>query len=230
MPFSSRCRDVTWPPWRAKSPAIQLVIQRFPYTNIKETSKLRHWSFVRGIHRYPVDSPHKGPETRRTFPFHDVIISLTHSSQIPATLTFSWLAPLQWRHNEHNGVSNHQPRDCLLNHLFKQIKENIKALRHLCEGNSPVTGEFPGASNAENASISWRHRVTWRKHKRTVQLSPTGHCFTILICEVELLPSISAPRCLKMVSLRTRKCWSINRSFLDFLARTRIVRMCKHGP
>ena len=31
----------------------------------------------------------------------------------------------------------------------------------LCEGNSPVTGEFPAqrASNAENASIWWRHHV-----------------------------------------------------------------------
>ena len=31
----------------------------------------------------------------------------------------------------------------------------------LCEGNSPVTGEFPAqrASNAENASIWWRHHI-----------------------------------------------------------------------
>ena len=31
----------------------------------------------------------------------------------------------------------------------------------LCEGNSPVTGEFPGqrASNAESVSIWWRHHV-----------------------------------------------------------------------
>ena len=34
---------------------------------------------------------------------------------------------LQWRHNEHDGVSNHQPHDYLLNRLFKaQIKENSK--------------------------------------------------------------------------------------------------------
>ena len=26
--------------------------------------------------------------------------------------------PLQWRHNECDGVSNHQPHDCLLNRLF----------------------------------------------------------------------------------------------------------------
>ena len=33
-------------------------------------------AFVRGIHRYPVNSPHKGPVTRKMFPFDDVIISL----------------------------------------------------------------------------------------------------------------------------------------------------------
>ena len=45
---------------------------------------------------------------------------------------------LQWRHNERDGVSNHQPHDCLLNRLFKaQNKENIKAPRHW-----PLCGEI----------------------------------------------------------------------------------------
>ena len=30
--------------------------------------------FVRGIHRWPVNSPHKGPATRKMFPFDDVIM------------------------------------------------------------------------------------------------------------------------------------------------------------
>ena len=30
--------------------------------------------FVRGIHPWPVNSPHKGPVTRKKFPFDDVII------------------------------------------------------------------------------------------------------------------------------------------------------------
>ena len=30
-------------------------------------------AFVRGIHRGPVNSPHKGPETRKMFPLDDVI-------------------------------------------------------------------------------------------------------------------------------------------------------------
>ena len=47
---------------------------------------------------------------------------------------------LQWHHNEHDGISNHQLHYCLLNHLLKvQIKENIKALRHW-----PLWGEFTG--------------------------------------------------------------------------------------
>ena len=43
-----------------------------------------------------------------------------------------------------------------------QVKKNIRKLRvtDLCEGNSPVAGEFPAqmASNAENVSIWWRHQ------------------------------------------------------------------------
>ena len=31
-------------------------------------------AFVRGIHRWPVNSPHKGPVTRKMFPLNDVII------------------------------------------------------------------------------------------------------------------------------------------------------------
>ena len=33
--------------------------------------------FVRGTHRWPVNSPHKGPVTRKMFPFDDVIMSIT---------------------------------------------------------------------------------------------------------------------------------------------------------
>ena len=68
---------------------------------------------------------------------------------------------LQWHHNDHDSVSNHQPHDCLLNRLFRRRSKKTSKLRVtcLCAGNSPGTGEFPAqmASNAENASIWWRH-------------------------------------------------------------------------
>ena len=73
---------------------------------------------------------------------------------------------LQWRHNWRlNCVSNHQHHDCLLNCLFwRRSKKTSKlCVTGLCEGNSPVTGEFPAqmASNAENVFIWWRHH---KKH------------------------------------------------------------------
>ena len=40
----------------------------------KKTSKLRVLAFVRDIHRWSLDSPHKGHVTRKTFPFDDVIM------------------------------------------------------------------------------------------------------------------------------------------------------------
>ena len=68
---------------------------------------------------------------------------------------------LQWRHNNHDGVSNHQPHGCLLNRLFRRRSKKTSKLRvtGLCAGNSPGTGEFTAqmASYAESVSIWWRH-------------------------------------------------------------------------
>ena len=56
-----------------------------------------------------------------------------------------------------------QPYDCLPNGLFKRRSNKTSKLRvtGLCEGNSPVTVEFPAqrANDAENVSIWWRHHV-----------------------------------------------------------------------
>ena len=57
---------------------------------------------------------------------------------------------LQWRHNDHDGVSNHHPHDCLLNRLFRR---RSKKTSKLCAGDFPAQR----ASNVENVSIWWRH-------------------------------------------------------------------------
>ena len=68
---------------------------------------------------------------------------------------------LQWHHNGPDGVSNHQRFECLFNCLFRRRSKKTSKSRvcGLCEGNSPVTGEFPSqrAGNTENVSIWWRH-------------------------------------------------------------------------
>ena len=66
------------------------------------------------------------------------------------TTTYQWLGlwerkkpnsmfPLRWRHNNHAGVSNHQPHGCLLNRLFRRKSKKTSKLRvtGLCAGISP---------------------------------------------------------------------------------------------
>ena len=75
----------------------------------------------------------------------------------------------------HDGVSNHQPHNCLLNCLFRRRWKKTSKLRVIghCAGNSPLTGEFPAqmASNAENLPIWWRHH----KHHRSAILGYLGY-------------------------------------------------------
>ena len=54
----------------------------------------------------------------------------------------------------------------------------------LCEGNSPVTGEFPsqGTINAENVSIWWRHhglKIQWVKPVHYVLSFHVAGCFKL---------------------------------------------------
>ena len=54
--------------WRLKSPASWLFIQLFIHAQIIGNIKAPHsLAFVRGTHRRPVNSPHKGPVTRKCF-------------------------------------------------------------------------------------------------------------------------------------------------------------------
>ena len=87
-------------------------------------------------------------------------IQLTYFHRLPEWKVLSGSA-LQWRYNGRDSVSNHQPHDCLLNHLSRRRSKKTPKLRvtGLCAGNSPGTGEFPSqmSSNTENVSIWWRH-------------------------------------------------------------------------
>ena len=63
-------------------------------------------AFVRGIHRWPVNSQHKRPVTRKMFPFDDVIMKINifytllldyHACE-RYILRGHWLIQAQWRH------------------------------------------------------------------------------------------------------------------------------------
>ena len=85
--------------------------------------------------------------------------------------------PLLWRHNGRDGITNHQPHDCLLNRLFRRRSKKTSKLHvtGLCVGNSPMTGEFPAqkASDVENVSIWWRHHA-WQVPPLALTLQLAG--------------------------------------------------------
>ena len=64
-----------------------------------------------------------------------IVFSAVYSLDVTSQAVF----PLQWCHNDHDGVSNHQPHDCLLNRLFRRRSKKTSKLRvtGLCVGNSP---------------------------------------------------------------------------------------------
>ena len=57
---------------------------------------LRHWPFVRGIHRWPVNFPHKGPVTRKMFPLNNVIMNTVR------------VLLVRWDHNQGFSLSRHE--------------------------------------------------------------------------------------------------------------------------
>ena len=117
-----------------------------------------------------------------------------------ASYTTRIIISLQWRHNERDFVSNHQPHDCLLNRLFRRRSKKTWKLRitGLCAENSPGTGEFPAqiASNTENVSIWWRHHVIHcnlhcfhqHYHKTQDTHAHTHRCTQTLQVQVIMIP------------------------------------------
>ena len=121
----------------------------------------------------------------------------------PPYQTYTPTISLRWQHNERNGISNHHPHDYLLNPFFRRRSKKTSKLRltGLCEGNSPVTGEFPAqkASNAENISIWWRHMLKWTTTQEASGSSTTSNTAMRIICSCWL----SWVECINLIHRRS---------------------------
>ena len=73
--------DVIMSVMASQIPSLTIVYSAV-YSGVDQRKHQRSASlaFVRGIHRSPVNSPHKGPVTRKMFPFDDVIICCSFSN------------------------------------------------------------------------------------------------------------------------------------------------------
>ena len=93
----------------------------------------------------------------------NVMIPLwTHDMNTTRQSIMNSCESLQWRHNERDGGSIHQPHEFFYSTVYSdadQRKHQSSASLAFVRGIHPGTGEFPEqmASNAENVSIRWHH-------------------------------------------------------------------------
>ena len=116
-----------------------------------------------------------------------------HSHKMAAEMSRDLAAPvelmsillLQWRHNERDGVSNYQRLDCLLKRLFRRRLKKTSKLRvtGLCDGNSPVIGEFPAQKGPVTRQMFpfddvFMKNPTWGDHVRVTDRLHLVHVIT----------------------------------------------------
>ena len=108
------------------------------------------------------------------------------------------LLSLQWRHNEHDGVSNHQPRDNLLNHLIGRRSKKTSELRvtGLCAGNSPWPVISPHKGPVTRKMFPFDDVIMWARYATEKNCMYYMHCLgsyesgpsTYLLSFFEVLP------------------------------------------
>ena len=125
----------------------------------------RYWPFVRGIHRSPVNSPHKG--------------------QWRGALMFSLICARinGWVNSGEAGNLRRHRADydviVMIGHLVRAVtNKTSSALLVLCWVNQVVTGKFPSQRdrNVENLSMWWRHHDINPHHMMT---SSNGNIFRV---------------------------------------------------
>ena len=100
----------------------------------KHIKAQRYWSFVRGIHRWSVDSHHKGPITRKRSPCLDIIMRKFTAVRDTAC-------------SDQPTIENQRGTVGMLQ--YGSGHDDVIKWKHFprysshCAGNSPVTGEFP---------------------------------------------------------------------------------------
>ena len=127
----------------------KLFIHKIAFQNVCEMAAILSWG---------IWVKHSVPLASAVYGFH----CLMHE-WIDAMFYCFTCDSLHWRHNDHDGVSNHQPHGCLLNRLFRRRSKKTSKLRvtGLCVGNSPgpVNSPHKGPVTRKNASIWWRHHA-----------------------------------------------------------------------
>ena len=81
-------------------------------------------AFVQGIHRWPLASAHKGPVTRKIFPFDNVIINLFHYRPLHGICLNNTLETNNDKREANNDVTQSNI-NCNKNSMFYQLSNQM---------------------------------------------------------------------------------------------------------
>ena len=146
--------------WRLRSPVSPLFIVSSGADERKHQNSGSP-AFVSGIHGWPVNSPHKGPVTRKMFQFDVREIDaypkcwfrieyhiMVWDGKLPGTILLHVYCNRHYNDVIMTTIASHQPTGCLLNRLFRRRSKKTSKLRvtGLCVGNSsgPVNSPHKG--------------------------------------------------------------------------------------
>ena len=162
----SLCEGKHWSPRNTSNTESLAIVTPFHGDVIKWKILPRYSTFVRGIYRSAVNSPHKGLWRRALIA--SLICAWTNS------LANNWDAGAFRRHRAHCDITvmfslleDHKQwfRAVLMSQIIGSAcsQRNTKDMHYwpFCEGNPPDTGRFSlqRASIPESVSIYWRHHV-----------------------------------------------------------------------
>ena len=118
----------------------------------------------------------------QSYGYRNPVINLRRSRFIMGSPTS------QWRHNERDGVSNHQLHGCLFDRSFRRKSKKTSKLRvtGLCVVNSPHKGP-----NAENVYIWWRRHDTNKRPRNAIYCRYNTVQYNTLLsypsCKIDML-------------------------------------------
>ena len=147
---------------------------------------------------------------------------------------------LQWRHNERDGVSTHQPHECLLNRSFRRRSKKTSKLcvTGLCAGNSPWPVNSPSKGPLTRKKFPFDDVIIYFTSYLGLysQSGKTSYCqisssletarFDVIMIELPLkldrhLDSSAADVPVKfqsdMMTLRNKLQWNLNQNIKVFI-------------
>ena len=145
--YSDRWKDQYQRPSTGKTPTVKLGIFFFLFKLLWLLSILNMFLLIRWLWQPSTKSPRgaqtvtvKSSVSESLF----VLLAVVPQMNINSPIWYCWnngqevFQTLQWRHNGCDGVSNHQPHDCLLNRLFRRRSKKKSQLHW------PLCREFSG--------------------------------------------------------------------------------------